>query len=45
MQDAFLIQEAFDLSDINWPLPGKVKDNYFHWEAKLPTNIVLKVKT
>ena len=49
MEDAFFIQEAFDLSDINWPLPGKVKDNYFlidpHWEANLPTNIVLNVKT
>ena len=47
MEDAFFIREAFDLSDINWP--GKVKDNYFligpHWEANLPTNIVLKVKT
>ena len=41
------MEDAFDLSDINWP--GKVKDNYFligpHWEANLPTNIVLKVKT
>ena len=26
MEDAFFIREAFDLSDINWPLPGKVKD-------------------
>ena len=47
IEDAFFIREAFDLSDINWP--GKVKDNYFligpHWEANLPTNIVLKVKT
>ena len=44
MEDAFFIREAFDLSSINWQSKG----NYFligpHWEANLPTNIVLKVK-
>ena len=44
LEDAFFVREAFDLSELSWPLTGEDSEKYFligpHPKADLPTNKV-----